>query len=259
MSSAKHTLNVLGSAAASSASAWYGTDARHRQRKPQPEKPITLYDIENCPYCRLVRMALCELNLDVNIRPCPEGGTIWRKEAERRGGKQLYPLLVDSNTKTVMYESADIVAYLFNTYLGNVPSRWSPKAIRMLLKGSMATSMLRGRKGLVVKPNRQPGTPLTLYSFESSPFARPVRERLSELEIPYKLINLGKERLLDYGPADRSWLLGKEYAPRKDGKRDRMQQAHGHIASPYLIDPNQAIEMAESEAIMAYLDKTYGA
>ena len=259
MSSFKHYLNVMGSVGASSLSAFYGTDARHRQRQPQPAKTITLYDIENCPYCRVVRMALCELNLDVEIRPCPKQGTVWRKEAEAIGGKQQFPLLVDANTDTVMYESADIVAYLFTEYLGKIPARWSAAAVKALTAGCIAGSGVRAGRGLKVKPNKQPAEPLIVYTFESSPFGRPVRERLSELEIPYHLINLGKEQLLDYGPSDRSWLLGKEYVPRKGGKRDLMQQQHGHIASPYLVDPNQKIEMPEGEAIMAYLDKTYGA
>ena len=44
---------------------------------PAQSKPIQLlqlYDIENCPYCRLVREALTELDLDVEIYPCPKIG-----------------------------------------------------------------------------------------------------------------------------------------------------------------------------------------
>ena len=33
----------------------------------KPEQMLQLYDIENCPYCRLVREALTELDLDVEI------------------------------------------------------------------------------------------------------------------------------------------------------------------------------------------------
>lgn len=259
MASIKHNLNVASSVLASSFSLWYGTDAVHRKSKPQPEKSITLYDIENCPYCRVVRAALCELDLNVEIRPCPKGGTVWRKEAEAVGGKQQFPLLVDANTDTVMYESADIVNYLFNTYLGKVPSKWSPAAVALLTAGSAVASGTRLGTGLKGRANKQPAKALTVYTFETSPFGRPVRDRLCELEIPYTLVNLGKERLLDYGPADRSWLFGKEYKPRAGGKREIMQAKHGHIASPYLVDPNTDIEMAESEDIMAYLQATYGA
>ena len=33
----------------------------------KPEQLLQLYDIENCPYCRLVREALTELDLDVEM------------------------------------------------------------------------------------------------------------------------------------------------------------------------------------------------
>ncbi len=44
----------------------------------KPEELLQLYDIENCPYCRLVREALSELDLDVLILPCPKQGTRYR-------------------------------------------------------------------------------------------------------------------------------------------------------------------------------------
>jgi glutathione S-transferase len=252
-----HNIQVAGSVAASTAALWRGTSAFYRKGVSQPEKTLTLYEFENCPYCRLVRLALTELHIDVNIRPCPKNGTVWRAEAKKIGGKDQYPLLVDENTDTVMYESSDIVNYLFTTYLGKVPNKWQPQEMKKLLVGSQACSASRLGKGTYAKPNTQPKEPLTVYTFDSSPFGRLVRERLAELEIPYKLINIGKEQAADMGPATRSWNF-KPYRPAKGSKRETMQAELNHISSPYLIDPNTATQMPESESILAYLDNTYG-
>ena len=62
-----HNVHVLGSVATSSLTAWRGCLVV--KNVPQPEKPIVLYDMEGCPYCRRVREALTALNLDVEIRP----------------------------------------------------------------------------------------------------------------------------------------------------------------------------------------------
>lgn len=253
-----HNLNIASSVAASSAALWRGTSAFYRKGVTQPEQTITLYEFENCPYCRLVRMALTELNINANIRPCPKNGKIWREEAKRIGGKAQFPLLVDDNSNTVMYESVDIVKYLFSSYLGKVPSKWQASKINAMLLGSQAASGIRYGKGQNAKANTQAAQPLTLYAFESSPYARPVRERLCELEIPYTLITLGKEQMSDMGLASRHRKL-KGYKRVSGGKREAMQAEFGHVSSPYLVDPNTGTKLPESDAILTYLDKTYGA
>ena len=86
-----------------------------------------------------LREALTALGLDVQIRPCPAGGQRFRPEAERLGGKQQFPLLVDPNTNATLYESADIVTYLYDTYAGgDAPSYAAIKALRT--SPSMAAS-----------------------------------------------------------------------------------------------------------------------
>ncbi|MEQ3723409.1 glutathione S-transferase N-terminal domain-containing protein [Alcanivorax sp.] len=40
----------------------------------RPQEPLELYDMEGCPFCRLVREALTDLDLDVMVFPCPKGG-----------------------------------------------------------------------------------------------------------------------------------------------------------------------------------------
>ena len=55
----------------------------------KPAELLQLFDIENCPYCRLVREALTELDLDVLILPCPKNGQRFRPELVERGGKAV--------------------------------------------------------------------------------------------------------------------------------------------------------------------------
>ncbi|MGH8629553.1 MAG: glutathione S-transferase N-terminal domain-containing protein, partial [Burkholderiales bacterium] len=88
----------------------------------QPQQPIALYEFEACPYGRLVREALTALDLDALIHPCPEGGQRFRPAAQAKGGKLQFPFLVDPNTGRSLYESADIIAYLSETYGGSVRS-----------------------------------------------------------------------------------------------------------------------------------------
>ena len=107
-------LDIASSLMTSSLRGWRGTMASARSR--QPAQPLQLYDMENCPYCRLVRETLTELDLDAMIYPCPGRGTRFRPEAEAIGGKRLFPLLVDDDTGKHLYESADIVDYLEETY-----------------------------------------------------------------------------------------------------------------------------------------------
>lgn len=50
-------------------------------------------------YCWLqVREAISVLDLDVDVRPCPKGGSVWRNKVVEMGGKAQFPYLVDENT-----------------------------------------------------------------------------------------------------------------------------------------------------------------
>ncbi|SFN61652.1 glutathione S-transferase N-terminal domain-containing protein [Marinobacter pelagius] len=250
----KHNVNVLESVATSSFTAWRGCLVV--KAAEQPEKPIILYDMEGCPYCRRVREALTALNLDVEIRPCPKGGRIYRAEAEAIGGKQLFPLLVDENTGQVIYESEDIVEYLFRQYGGRpVPGYYKARVWQPVFGslGSVASEM----RGLRAAPGKRPDQGLHLWSFEGSPFSRLVREKLCELEIPYTLHNLGKEHWTEIGPAKQRIKPGK-YQPLPGGKRDDFFRQHGRVQVPYLEDPNTGTSMFESARILKYLEEQYG-
>ena len=222
----------------------------------KPKKLLQLFDIENCPYCRLVREALTELDLDAEILPCPKQGERFRPEVVERGGKAQFPYLVDPNTGEEMYESLDIVAYLFETYgQRKLPLRWRAGSLQTL--GSMLASAPRMNSGMQAKPGLAPEFLLELYSFESSPYARPVRELLCEMEIPYILRSCGRTQL-------REWLLpplrqALNITPDSElENRRKLQDQEGKVAIPYLYDPNTEEALFESGDIIDYLRETYG-
>jgi len=201
----------------------------------RPARLLELYEFESCPFCRKVRDALTELDLEAMIYPCPKGGTVFRAKVVELGGKAQFPYLVDPNTTTSMYESDAIVAYLFATYGGREPG--------ILVRGPLATassaiaSAFRPTAGTRARPSRRPKKPLELWSFEASPFCRIAREALCELELPYQLHNVGKNG------------AGRPAFVKRAGK----------MMVPYLVDPNTKREMFESADIAAYLNTTYGA
>jgi len=202
----------------------------------RPERPLDLYEFEACPYCRKVREALSILDLDAMIYPCPKQGPRFREEVKRRGGKTMFPYLVDPNTGVEMYESDDIVTYLFQHYgTGEVPLLLDLGPLTLATAG--LASALRPGFGARYRPAEAPEKPLEIYGFEASPFCRIVRERLSSLEIPYLLHNVAKG------------------SPRRDAFVERS----GKMMVPYLVDPNAGVEMFESADIVLYLDATYAA
>ena len=212
-----------------------GAGVQARKPARRPAQMLELYEFESCPFCRKVRDALTELDLEVMVYPCPKGGTVFRPTAVALGGKAQFPYLVDPNTSTRMYESDDITAYLFATYGGREPG--------FLLRGPVATassmlaSAFRPTVGSHARPSRRPAKPLELWSFEASPFCRIARETLCELELPYLLHNVGKDG------AGRQALIARA----------------GKMMVPYLADPNSGREMFESAEIRQYLNDTYGA
>jgi glutathione S-transferase len=105
-------LTVLSGSAGSLLRFPRGTRARASR---MPEGPLELYSIEASPYARLVREALCELELPYVLHNLGRGSA--RREAfAKMSGKMMVPYLVDPNTGKAMFESADIVKYLDQTY-----------------------------------------------------------------------------------------------------------------------------------------------
>jgi glutathione S-transferase len=226
-------LAVSSSLLASQLRGWRGTNA-FRPAQKQPEQLLELYEYEGCPYCRLVREALTELDLDARIYPCPRGGSRFRPRVKEMGGKRLFPYLVDPNTGVKMYESADIVAYLWKHYGDGSPPVLSRGPLFVL--SSSFASATRPTRGRAARGKSAPKEPLELYSFEASPYCRIAREELSALELPYLLHNVAKN----------------------SPSRDAFVERSGKMMVPYLIDPNTGTEMFESADIVEYLRETYG-
>ena len=91
----------------------------------RPKKMLQLYEYEGCPFCRRVRETLTILDLDAEIFPTPREtfkkyGFIdksrFRPIVLKKGGKSQFPFLIDPNTGVAMYESSDIIQYLWKEY-----------------------------------------------------------------------------------------------------------------------------------------------
>ena len=247
-----HTLDLITSTLASSLRSWRGTSASKTSN--QPKVPLVLFDREGCPQCRFVREAFTELNLDVMITPCPLGGNNI-VQLEKDTGSNEPPYLIDENSQQKIQGAESIVNYLFKQYRG----KKAPKQLLANKFNQVASSLATGIRlnaGMKAKPSSGADKALTLYSFESSPYSRPVKELLCELELPYLLVNLGKQQRADMGPANFHFTL-KPYKPLPNTKRDAFFQQHGNVQVPYLVDPNTATEMFESADIVEYLKGTY--
>lgn len=242
--------DLLRSLLASSVRGWRGTQVL--RVAPAPKRPLVLYDRENDAACRLVRELLTELQLDALVRPCPLGG---RRHARFLPDGAQVPHLHDRDRRVHADGLDAALAHLLHHYagvplgerlLGSAPMRWS----------SQLAGRLRGGAGLHARPSRAPRRPLELYSFESSPYSRLVRERLCELELPWVLRSFGKEQLADWGPPQRRFTL-KDWTPVAGGRRAGLLARTGKAQVPYLVDPNAGVELFESVAILAHLDAHY--
>ncbi len=91
-----------------------GLGVRYRPARA-PEQPLELYSFEASPYSRIVRETLCSLEIPYLLHNVGKGSPS-RAAFVERSGRMLVPYLVDPNTGIEMFESADIVAYLEESY-----------------------------------------------------------------------------------------------------------------------------------------------
>jgi len=213
-----------------------GVGARVGRLGPRPTQPLEIYEFESCPFCRKVREAFCVLDLPVLVKPCPKRGRRFRDELRARGGKLLFPYLVDPDVGVEMYESRDIVGHLFARYGAGAP----PPALAhdgLHTAGSVLAGLLRPGGGTFARPSRAPERPLELYGFEASPDCRLVREVLCALEIPYRLTNVA----------------------RGSPRRGALAARAGRFEVPWLHDPNTGAELFGASACVDHLEATYAA
>jgi glutathione S-transferase len=114
----------------------------------------------------------------------------------------------------------------------------------------------RLRAGSRARPSKAPKKPLELFSFESSPYSRRVRELLCELELPYLLRSTGKARWQDLGPPVIRATFFPDLPVAGRARTELLERA-GKVQVPYLVDPNTGAAMFESTAIRQYLLDTY--
>jgi len=208
----------------------------HPQTLPEPM--LVLYEFESCPFCRRVREVLCELDLPYESRPCANGGR-FRDELMARSGSTMVPYLVDEASGVEMHESADIIAHLWRTWIGQprplAGRAFSPLETAAAALGSALRPMgRRVRAQIASRPT--PVEPLQLWNIEASPYCRRVRETLCELDLPCVVFNVGK----------------------KSRHRAAFRERFGRVQVPLLFDPNTDTTLIESRAIVAWLNETYG-
>lgn len=209
------------------------------EHRPDPPRLLELWDFEACPYCRKVREVLCELDLDYRAHPVAHRSP--RRTALRaRGGRVQAPFLDDPNTGTALYESAEIIAYLNDVYgAGRRAGWWVPVPDLLDNIDSMLASAARLGRGAGCRAtrDREGLEPLTLWNMEGSPYCRKVREALSELDLAHVVRNV----------------------PKGSPRRATLAKLGGKVQVPYLIDPNGGWAGYESDDIVAYLEREYGA
>jgi|CXWL01.1.fsa_nt_gi hypothetical protein len=243
-------VSLLRSLLASTARGWRGTQVLRPARVPT--QLLVVYDRENDPQCRLLRELLTELQLDALIQPCPENG---KRFARKLPAAATLPHLVDADLALQADGLKACVEHVLANYAHVERGAGLLTSWPMQLSSKLA-SALRGDAGLQARPSRMPRKPLELYSFESSPYSRLVRERLCELELPWILRSFGKEQLADWGPPNLRLAL-KPWSPKPGGRREKMLADTGKAQVPYLIDPNAKVELFESVAILEHLDRCY--
>jgi glutathione S-transferase len=200
---------------------------------PRPNDALVLYELEWCPFSRIVREALSELDLDALIKPCPPGETMHHRELAQLGQEQ-FPYLIDRASGIQLGDSTKIVEHLYSRY-----GDGSPVPLRM--RGALAritskvASELRGNAPDYELPAERPELTLELWNYEGSPYCRLVREELARLGLPYVSRNLARN------------------SPRRESFRARF----GKIQFPRLFDPNDNTGLFETDAIFTHLQSHY--
>lgn len=109
------TLGTVNSALAIASGYPRGARGSAVRKSRAPNQPLELYSFEASPFCRLVREVLSELEIPYLLH------NVAKKSPSRdafvaKSGKMMVPYLVDPNTGSALFESADIIRYLEKTY-----------------------------------------------------------------------------------------------------------------------------------------------
>lgn len=212
---------------------------------PRPAKPLIVYEYDASPYCKRVREMINLLDLTVEYRPCPGARQgKFSDELEKETGRRTVPYLYDPNTNTGMFESSNQIEYLLNNYgpppdafdrKALWPITWEPFSIATSTQVAILLGMPGSRRQVNARPDNEQMKPIELWGYESSPFVRPVREKLCSLCLPHVMVSCS----------------------RGSANRDRMVAKTGRFQVPFLVDPNTGLELFEGAEIVRYLDQVY--
>ncbi|KAL3925542.1 MAG: hypothetical protein SGILL_000337 [Bacillariaceae sp.] len=211
---------------------------------PRPKQPLMLYEYDASPYCKRVRETINLLDLSVEYRPCPGARQGFSDELFQKTGRRTVPYLVDPNTDEGLFESKDIINYLLKNY-GPPEDDFDMKALWpitfeafSLFTATQVAILLGipgGQRQANARPDNEQMKPLELWGYETSPFVRPIREKLGSLCLPHVMVSCS----------------------RGSANRDKMIEKMGSFQVPLLVDPNTGIEMFESSEIEKYLEAVY--
>ena len=215
-----------------------------RGNVPRPQGRLLLYEFDSSPFCRKVRDACTQLDLTIECRPCPGAGVAIPnpicEEHLKLHGRRTVPFLLDEGAGIAMFESEDIIRYLYRTY--GPGEDHIPFSLRgtVALASAGSAAIVRGmpadKMQVDARPDNHLMRPLTVYGYEGSPFCHPVREKLCALGLPHIVVPCGR------GSANRAKLAERTGHP---------------FQVPYLVDPNTGVEMSESIEIRMFLDRVY--
>jgi glutaredoxin len=179
-----------------------------------PLEPIILYEFEACPFCRKVREACSMLSLPITFRPTPKNGRRFRPEIkDKYGASASFPFMDDRNTLVTMFESQNILEYLFRVYGNGDPVPWTLRESPLVpLTAGLGVGLLRLGAGGTFEFCNTPKEPMVLWAYEGSPYCKVVREKLSAMEIEHVVI----------------------YTPRGSENRQKLWEKTGRFQVPYL-------------------------
>lgn len=204
----------------------------------RPAETIVLYDNEALPRCKRVREMMNLLDITYECIPC--------FGADVEGLPCIDDPNIDGTDERVSGDN-DIIEHLLKSY-GPPSTEYDRKALwpvefeAFALATSQLTALLRGNDptcGMQQQSNARPDNgnmkPLELWAYECSPFVRPVKEKLTSLGLPHRLVSCA----------------------RGSRNRDRLVEKTGRFQVPFLVDENTGIEMFEGPEIVAYLEAVY--
>ena len=179
---------------------------------PRPNKPLILYSYEGNQFCRLVREVLTELDLVYELRSAGKESPRRQELAARADGSTQCPYLIDPNNNNVaMAESADIIAYLYQTYAMWTPPneilQWTSDVILPLAKPIFRQLTLLQAKSadndnnLAAQQQQAKqeieqtvqSFPVVVYTYSLSPFSSETKALLDRLGVDYEEQSLGAE------------------------------------------------------------------